>query len=82
MKVKRKIFSNKATLALPYTLNLRPRGHEFIGKGHDNSAFSFFSPSESFLCFFFENLAFFCNSINLIKNMLFSILILSIKEKP
>lgn len=52
MKVKRKIFSNKATLALPYTLNLRPRGHEFIGKGHDNSAFSFFPPSESFLCFF------------------------------
>lgn len=81
MKVKRKIFSNKATLALPYTLNLRPRGHEFIGKGHDNSAFSFFPPSESFLCFFWK-FGFFCNSINLIKNMLFSILKLSIKEKP
>lgn len=80
MKVKRKIFSNKATLALPYTLNLGPRGHEFIGKGHNNSAFSFFPPSESWF-FFLENLAFFCNSINLIKNMLFSILILSIKEK-
>lgn len=54
MKVKRKIFSNKATLALPNTLNLRPRGHEFIGKGHDNCAFSFFPPSESFLGFFWK----------------------------
>lgn len=63
MKVKRKIFSSKATLALPYTLNLRPRGHEFIGKGHDNSAFSFFPPSESFLVFFLKIWLFFATPL-------------------
>lgn len=80
MKVKRKIFFSKVILVLSYILNFRFRGYEFIGKGYDNFVFSFFFSFESFLCFF-ENFVFFCNFINLIKNMFFLILILFIKEK-